>query len=81
MAKSFLALILNTLGFTAYGWAILENLDNVKAWILFLVGLVFAYYKVQDARATIRGKNLDSKLKEKKLNTIKEKDCESGECD
>ncbi len=69
MAKGILSLILNTLGFTTWSWAILENLSDIKGWILFGVGLVFSYYKLKEAKATIIGKQLDNKLKKSELDS------------
>lgn len=72
MARAALLLFKNFLGFSIYGWSILENLDDVKGLILAIMGIIFTYHKIREQVLTNRGKALDN---EKKRNELKkEKD-------
>jgi hypothetical protein len=59
VAEIKLALYLVQLaGLYTYIWAIVVSFGDVKAWILFFVGLVFAGYKVYNIHLDVLKKNL-----------------------
>lgn len=68
MGKTFLFYIKNFLGYSVYSWGLLDNLDNIKGFILAILGGVFTYYKIREQIIVNKGKDLDNQLKKRDLN-------------